>query len=461
MTIRLNDSFSGMKEFIPIEKNRVKIYSCGPTVYSYASIGNLRAYIFSDVLKKSLEYIGFEIDDAMNITDVGHLVGDGDDGEDKLEKKANQEDLPILEIIDTYTDYFYKSLQNVNVKLPKKIYKASETIDTQIELIEKLFDKGFAYTTSNGVYFDVSMFPEYSKLINQTSSDQNEHSRIDVIIDKTKKNPQDFRLWQTSYPNHIMQWDSPWGRGFPGWHIECSAIIYKSLGESIDIHTGGIDLRNTHSVNEIAQSKSIFNTNFVNFWMYNGIVLVDGVKMAKSLNNIYRLEDIEEKGIKKISLRYLYLNSHYSVPINFTFDSINSVENALNRIYNFISINKNLYDENIHVNKVYKDKFINQIENNINTPGLLEVLWSVIRDDSLSIQEKLVTIIDFDRVLSLDFINYFNIDIPDEIVKLLEKRSQLRKDKKWNESDEIRDSLIKLGYKVIDLKDNSLIIKNG
>ncbi len=459
MTIKLNDSFSGMKEFIPIEKNKVKIYSCGPTVYSYASIGNLRTYIFSDVLKKALAYIGFQIDDAMNITDVGHLVGDGDEGEDKLQKKSTQENISISDIIDKYTNYFYKSLDEVNVKLPSKIYKASETIDTQIELIKILFEKGFAYTTSSGVYFDISKFPEYSKLINQKGSDQNEHSRKGVVVDRTKKNPQDFRLWQTSYPNHIMQWDSPWGRGFPGWHIECSAIIYKSLGQSIDIHTGGIDLRNTHSVNEIAQSKSAFNTNFVNFWMYNGIVLADGVKMAKSLNNIYKLEDLEERGIKKISLRYLYLNSHYSVPINFTFDSLYSIENALGKIYNFISMNKNLYDENIPINKDYKKKFINQIENNINTPGLLEVLWNVIRDENLSIQEKLVTIIDFDRVLSLDFINYFNIDIPNDIMELLDKRSQLRKDKKWNESDIIRNSLVEKGYTVIDLKDSSLIIK--
>jgi cysteinyl-tRNA synthetase len=461
MTVRLNDSFSNIKDFNPIENNKVKIYTCGPTVQSYIHIGNLRAYILSDILKKSLQYIGFEIDDAMNITDVGHLTTDGDEGEDKLEKKSKEENLSINNIIDRYTNYFYQTIARMNVTRTSKMYKASETIDTQIEMIKILEKKGFAYKTTTGVYFDISKFKDYSDLINQKSKDQKKVSRNTVVEDKTKKNAQDFRLWQTAYPEHIMQWDSPWGRGFPGWHIECSAIIYKALGENIDIHTGGIDLRNTHHVNEIAQSKSAFGGEFVNHWIHNGIVLIDGVKMSKSLNNIYKIEDIESKGYNILSLRYLYLNAHYSIPINFTFESLKSAENALNRIYNFIKINKNLYQADSVPNEKYKLKFIEQIENNINTPGMLDVLWGVIRDTKLDISEKLITILDFDRVLSLDFEKYFNIDIPEDIIGLLNKRNILRSDKQWKESDEIRDVINEKGFRIIDLKDKSFVIKNG
>ncbi len=460
MTIKLKDSFEGIKEFKPLSQNEVKIYSCGPTVYKYVSIGNLRSFLFSDILKKSLEYVGFKISDVMNITDVGHLTTDGDEGEDKLEKEAILNKFSVMELAEFYTNDFYKNIEKLNIRFPKIISKASDNIDTQLEMIDILDSKGYVYKTSTGVYFDTSKYIGYEKLINQKGIDQKKYAREGVKKDKTKKNPQDFRLWQTSYPNHILQWDSKWGRGFPGWHIECSAIIYKFLGKEIDIHTGGIDLKSLHHVNEIAQSKAAFDSKFVNYWMHNEFVLSDGVKMSKSLNNAYLLSDLEKEGIPAIYLRYLYLNAHYSSLINFTFESLRSAQNALDKIYNFIRLNIDSYDPSSLVNDHYKKLFIGKIENDIDTPGMLEVLWAVVKDNNISSSERISTILDFDKVLSLNFLDCFNEKIPKEVLSLADDRSKLRNNQDWKSSDEIREKINLLGYSIIDLRDKYFLVKN-
>jgi cysteinyl-tRNA synthetase len=319
MNLNIKDTFEGIKEFKPLSNKEVKIYSCGPTVYNFVTIGNLRSFITSDIIKKSLRFIGFKVLDVMNITDVGHLTGDADNTEDKIEVSAKKQNKDIHEIINFYTDYFFSVIDKVNIKQSNVIARASEEVQTQIELIKILEKKGFVYQSETGVYFDISKFSDYKKYARQDINLQLIGARKEVHKDKTKKHPYDFRLWQTSYPNHLMQWDSPWGRGFPGWHIECSAIIYKYLGESIDIHTGGTDLIYPHHVNEIAQSVSAFSSKFVNFWIHNEMVLLNGVKMAKSLGNVYLIEDIEKRGINPLVLRYFYMSAHFSSLINFTF----------------------------------------------------------------------------------------------------------------------------------------------
>jgi cysteinyl-tRNA synthetase len=459
MTIKIKDSFSNKKEFYTISDNEVKIYTCGPTVYSNVSIGNLRSFISSDILKKSLVYLGFNIKDVMNITDVGHLMNDLDEGEDKIQKKSEETGNDIYEIIDNYTKYFFNSIKKVNIKEPSVISKASENIDSIIEIIKILESKGFVYQTSTGVYFDVSKFPEYDNLINQTNKNQKSFARTGVVVDKTKKNQQDFRLWQTYYKNHIMQWDSPWGRGFPGWHIECSAIIYKYLGENIDIHTSGIDLKLTHNVNEISQSRSAFDGNFVNFWVHSGMLLIDNKKMSKSLNNVYLIEDLEEKNFNPLALRYLYFNSHYSTTINFTFDSLLSAQNALKKLYEFIALNKANYDGKSVVNKNYKDLFIKKIEDDLDTPGMLDVLWTMVKDPNLNNSEKITTMLDFDNIFSFNFIDIFNSDVPNDLLELLNLRNKYRLEKDWDNSDKLRDKINSLGYNIIDLKDRSFLIK--
>ncbi len=460
MVVKLKDTQTGLSELNPIKDNILKIYTCGPTVYNYISIGNLRTYIASDILKKGLSYIGYDIEDVMNITDVGHLVTDSDTGEDKLDKKARSEGKSAYEIADFYTKYFYFSIEKVNIKLPKIISKATDNIDKQIEIIQILDKKGLVYKTNTGVYFDISKIMDYEDLLGQDIKKQKIASREDVKIDMTKKNQADFRLWQTEYPNHEMQWDSPWGRGFPGWHIECAAIVNKFLGNYIDIHTGGNDLIFPHHFNEKLISESAFDTKFVNFWVHSGLLIIEGEKMSKSLENVYTIDDIENKDFDPLSLRYLYLTSHYSTKLNFTFSSLQSAQNALFRIYNFIKLNRSLFDKDKKIDLRYKNKFEEKIANNIDSPGMIDVLWQVIKDRDLDTSLKIATILDFDRVLSLNLYKYLlDEEIPEDINNMILERKKYRDNKDWGEADNIRLKIEENGYIVIDLKDNTFVIK--
>ena len=460
MNLKIKDTFEGLKDFKPLNNKETKIYSCGPTVYNFVSIGNLRSFITSDIIKKSLRYLGFKISDVMNITDVGHLLEDSDNLEDKIEKEASKQKRNIYEIIDFYTKYFFSAIEKENIKKSGVLAKASDMIPEQIEMIEILEKKDFVYQTKTGVYFDISKFKDYEKYEKQNLLSLEEGARENVVKDRTKKHPYDFRLWQTAYPEHIMQWESPWGKGFPGWHIECSSIIYKYLGKTIDIHTGGTDLIYPHHVNEIAQSRSAFSTNFVNYWIHNEMMLVDGVKMSKSTGNIYTIEDIEKKNINPLALRYLYLNAHYSSLINFTFESLKSSESALNKIYNFLRLNGEYFTKENSKSEKYKDLFIQKISNDFDTPGMLDILHSLIKDKNIDINTKIATILDFDNVLSLDFHKYLNPKpISKDLQALIDTRSIARNRKEWDKADKIRTIIENKGYSIIDLEDKSFVIK--
>lgn len=463
MTFKLKDTFSGIREFIPFNKSEVKIYTCGPTVYDYVTIGNLRAFITADILKKSIKYLGYTTFHVMNITDVGHLLGDLEDTEDKLEKSSRIQNKTVWEVAQFYSDYFFSAVKKVNVDIPDVVSKATDTIQEQIEIIQLLEKKGYVYKTETGVYFDVSKVKDYSKLAKRDLNEQVSGVREKVVLDKTKKSQWDFRLWQTAYPDHQMQWDSPWGKGFPGWHIECSSIVHKFIGNSIDIHTGGIDLVFPHHTNEIVQSESAFGKPFVNFWVHNNFINIDGTKISKSLNNGYKIEDLENRGFNPISLRYLYMIAHYSSVINFTFDSLSSAQEALDKIYVYLKLNKEFYNKNAPVDPVYKEKFVSAIENNIDTPSMLEVLWGVFKDENLNqnIPVKIATLLDFDKVLGFNFINHISEDkLPADILKLVEDRKVARKNKNWILSDELRNNILSKGYLVIDTDSDTIIIRS-
>lgn len=307
------------EEFIPLEGNKVRMYSCGPTVYSYAHIGNFRAYVFMDTLKRVLEYNNFELNHVMNITDVGHLESDADEGEDKMLKAARRENKDPYQIAEYYTNIFLKDMKSLNIQTPKTIAKATEHIKEMLQFVKELVENGYAYETSRGIYFDISKLDKYPVLSNRNLDEQIAGARVEV--DEEKKNPHDFALWIKAPENHIMKWESPWGLSYPGWHIECSAMSRKYLGNEFDIHTGGVDHIPTHHENEIAQSKGATGKIPAKFWMHCEFLQVDGGKMSKSLGNVYTLEQLQEKGIEPIAYRMFCHTAHYRTKLNFTFES--------------------------------------------------------------------------------------------------------------------------------------------
>ncbi len=330
-----------IEEFSPINSPHVGMYSCGPTVYDYTHIGHLRKYVGDDILRRVLEVNGFEVKLVMNITDVGHLTSDEDSGEDKMEKGAKESGRSVWETAKYFEDYFWKSYEVVNIKRPNVVAKATEHIEKQIKLIQKLEKNGFIYQTEHAVYFDISKFQGYGKLTGQKLEEKETGARSEVFIDKGKKNPYDFALWFFTvghYKDHVMKWPSPWGEGFPGWHIECSAMSMEYLGDSFDIHTGGIDHIAVHHTNEIAQSEAATGKPFVKYWVHHNFLIVDGEKMSKSKKNFYKIEDVIGKGFDPLALRYLFLTSHYRDQLNFTWESLNAAQNALNNLRFFPSL---------------------------------------------------------------------------------------------------------------------------
>ena len=325
------------EEFIPLNEKHAGIYTCGPTVYDYTHIGHLKKYINDDVLKRVLEYNGYKVNHVMNITDVGHLVSDEDTGEDKMEKGARESGKTVWEVARFFEDYFWKSLKEVNILKPDITPRATEHIKEQIELIKKLEEKGFTYKTTQAIYFDVSKFKNYTKLSGQKLEEKIVGAREDTFVDKDKKHPYDFALWFFvigRFKNHTMRWPSPWGKGFPGWHIECSAMSMKYLGETLDIHTGGIDHIPVHHPNEIAQSEAATDKPFVRFWIHHDWLLVDNEKMSKSKKNFYTIDEIKEKNINPLAYRYFCLNAHYRSKLNFTWQGLEAAQNALENLYN-------------------------------------------------------------------------------------------------------------------------------
>lgn len=468
MELSFYNTLSKEKEkFVPIEKNKVRMYSCGPTVYSYAHIGNFRTYVFVDTLRRVIKYNGFELKHVMNITDVGHLESDADEGEDKMEKAARKENRDPYEIAKFYTDAFLKDMDRLNIQRPEIITKATDNIEQMIEYVQEIIKNGYAYETSKGIYFDISKLDKYPVLSNRCLEDQIAGARVDV--DPEKKNPYDFALWIKAPENHIMKWESPWGLSYPGWHLECSTMGRRFLGEVFDIHTGGVDHIPTHHENEIAQAKGATGKIPAKIWMHCEYLLVDNGKMSKSLGNTYTISQLQEKGIAPLAFRLFCFTSHYRNKLNFTFEGAYGAQKALERLYDGYVKNTNgtdIVEESVI--KEYKDKFDNFVNDDMNIPGAMSVVWEVVRNAKKSSQfSKLL--LEFDKVLGLDIINSEKYleefknsqaeELPDEIKELVEQRKQARANKDWSKSDELRDLIISKGYSIKDTKDGIIVKK--
>mgnify|MGYP002533966813 FL=1 len=448
------------EEFVPLKKGTVKMYSCGPTVYNYAHIGNMRAYIFMDTLRKVLKYNGYKVKHVMNITDVGHLVSDADEGEDKMAKTARIENRSVYEIAKEYTDAFMKDIKALNIDTPEHIAKATEHIREMEIYVNDIVKNGYAYETSKGVYFDTSKLPNYGKMLsNNNIDDLKAGARVEV--DTEKRNPQDFALWIKAPKEHIMKWNSKWGLCYPGWHIECSAMSRKYLGDKFDIHTGGVDHIPIHHENEIAQSIGATGHNLANYWMHVEFLLIDGGKMSKSLGNVYTLNDLKAKGIDALSYRYFTYSSHYRNKLNFTWDAIKSAKNSLNKLRDMIALHKDVnkkIDKNI-ISK-YEEQFLDAINDDMNMPVAISIVWEIAKEKEKS-NDFYELIKKFDSVLSLDLDknDKENINIPEDIKLILNERKDARKNKNFAKSDELRDKLKELGYIVKDTKDGQIIEK--
>ena len=465
MSIKLYNTLTRTKEdFVPLDKNAVRIYSCGPTVYSYAHIGNFRTYIFIDNLRRMLEYNGYKLKHVMNITDVGHLESDADEGEDKMEKAAKKENKSPYEIAEFYTKAFFEDMEKLKIERPEIIAKATDHINDMLEFAKKIVENGYGYETSTAIYFDVSKLDKYPVLSNRNVDEQIAGARVDV--DPEKRNPYDFAIWIKAPANHIMKWESPWGLSYPGWHLECSAMSRKYLGEEFDIHTGGVDHIPTHHENEIAQSKGAFGKIPAKVWMHVEFLQVDGGKMSKSLENVYTISQLQEKGIEPLAFKLFCYTAHYRTKLNFTFDGASSSQKALNRLRESYIKHRN-GNEAISAEEInaYKEKFLDAINDDLNIPLAMSIIWEIARNEKKS--KKLADLLDdFDKVLALDLYNsekYIkeqeNIDIPEEVLELVKKRKKAREEKDWDLSDELRDKIKEKGYVVKDTKEGMAIEK--
>ncbi len=457
--MKVYNSLTRRKEELVVEDNIVKMYSCGPTVYYYPHIGNMRAYIFMDSLRRALKYNGFKINGVMNITDVGHLTSDEDSGEDKMEVSAKKENKSPYEIAKFYTDIFFNNLEKLNIDIPEHITKATEYIEKMIAFVKILEEKGYTYILDDGVYFDIKKFKNYGQL---SGKDLDTVGVARIEENALKHHPFDFALWKFVPNSHIMKWDSPWGVGCPGWHIECSAMSSDILGDYIDIHTGGIDHLPIHHENEIAQNDCAKGHKVVKNWMHCEFLQVDGGKMSKSLNNIYTINQLEEMGYNALDFKYFCLNTHYSKKINFTFDALKASSVARKNLKNLILNHKNsinLLDENILNN--YKQKFNEAINDDINTPLALGVLWQLAKEPASKNIYNLI--LEFDRALGLNLEKEEKIQevvIPNEIKDLAEKRWQAKINKDYALADSLRNEILNLGYTIKDSKEGFEIIKN-
>ena len=443
--------------FKPIEEGKVKIYSCGPTVYKDATIGNMRTNLLNDTLRRVLKYNGYELKHVMNITDVGHLVSDGDEGEDKMLKSAREEHKSPLEIAEHYTKLFFRDLERLNIETPEVVCKATDHIKEMLEMVQKIMKNGYAYETSTAIYFDVSKLDKYGILSGINLHDQKARARVD--IDPEKRNPYDFALWIKAPANHLMKWDSPWGPSYPGWHIECSAMSTKYLGEEFDIHTGGIDLIPTHHENEIAQNKGACGKNPAHYWIHGEYLLINGGKMSKSLGNTYLIDDIIARGYSPLAYRLFNYSCHYRGKLNFTWEGIESANTSLIRL-------REGYQKHLNGNSDISDEIIADMENrfhqaindDMNMPLALSVVWEAVKypEKSPKIAQLLKK---FDTVLGIKIDEVQETKIPQEILDLVEERKQARSDKNWSESDRLRDLIAEKGYIVKDTKDGTEVLK--
>jgi cysteinyl-tRNA synthetase len=456
-----------VEEFKPLVENKLALYACGPTVYDFAHIGHIRAYVFNDTLRRAFTYLGYDVTHVMNITDVGHLSDDGDSGEDKMEKGAKKYGKTVWDVAKFYTDFFFRSMDAMNILRPTITCKATDHISEMIDLVKILIDKGHAYETKEAVYFDTSTFKGYGKLSGQKKEDKKEAVREDVYADKDKRHPADFSLWFKrvgKFKDHTMHWTSPWGDGFPGWHIECSAMAMKYLGNTLDIHTGGIDHIPVHHENEIAQSEAATGVPYVRYFMHYHFLQVEGEKMSKSLGNFFTIDDITKRGIHPMAFRLLLLQSHYRAPLNFTWKAADSVNEAYKKlklqIIQLKSLSKNEDKESLSsLIKFFKDQFQDAISNDLQTPQAIAVLFTMLKS-KLNTSDKLNLISDFDKVLGLDLLKEeTHVVIPQEIIDLASGRKAAKENKEYAKADEIRKQIEEKGYKIEDTKGEYKIIK--
>lgn len=457
MELKLYNTAHKTKEiFKPISGQDVKLYTCGPTVYDYAHIGNLRSYVFEDILKRTLLFNGYRIKHVMNITDVGHLTSDADLGDDKMELKARKEKLSVTEIAQKYTDQFLKDINKLNVIKPDILAKATDHIKEQIIFITKLEKKGYTYITEDGVYFDTSKFPDYAKFARIDIEGLKEGARVKK--NTAKKNITDFALWKFSRgeKQRLQEWDSPWGIGFPGWHIECSTISMKFLGKQLDIHTGGVEHIPIHHTNEIAQSESLTGKRFANYWMHNEHLFFDGSKMSKSKGNYATLQDVIDKGYNPLAYRHLLLTTHYRSKMNFTWQSLESSQHFLDSFY------KRLQElpKPTKINSDYIEKFSKAINNDLDTPKALAIMQELLKSN---LDKGIIsaTLLEFDRIFGLDMNKYISkkTAIPKELNVLLKQREQARLERNYRKSDKLRIKMSELGFEVKDTPTGQRLIK--
>ncbi|MDD3661835.1 MAG: cysteine--tRNA ligase [Candidatus Dojkabacteria bacterium] len=456
-----------VEAFTPSRKGVVSMYNCGPTVYWNMQLGNLRAYTFVDVLRRSLEYMGLAVEQVMNFTDVGHLSDDGDEGEDKMEKTARKTGQTVWDIAQHYIDSVKSDFREMNFLTPVRWARATDHIDDMISLVKKIEENGFTYETDQALYFDISKMPDYTRLQGGQSLDEKRVGvREELNIDPDKRNPADFALWIKAVGKHAkqtMRWESPWGVGFPGWHIECSAMGTKYLGETIDIHTGGEDHISVHHPNERAQNYGAFQKEVVRFWLHNMFLMVDGGRMGKSEGNAYELSDVKDKGFEPMDLRYFFLTAHYRTKQNFTWDNLQSARNARLKL---IAAVRKLYGSaegrTGRVSASYRQSFISALENDLMLPEVMALVWKLLRDDEVTVEDRLATVLDFDRVLGLRLKGQTEVSpsidgkLEKKVEQMIGLRDDARKHGDWDKADKIRSELREMGIEIEDLPEGTV-----
>ena len=438
-----------IEEFKPVDPNLVKLYACGPTVYGYAHIGNMRTYVFEDVLVRVLKKFGYAVNHVMNITDVGHLQSDADSGEDKMNVASKREKKSPWDIAKFYENEFFRQAELLNINKPNKIARATEHIGEIITMVGDLLSKGFAYESGGNIYFDVSKFPAYSEFARLDMNSQLATDR--VVHDSRKKSQADFALWfsHSKFENQIMKWDSPWGVGFPGWHIECSAMAMKYLGEHIDIHCGGIDHIPVHHTNEIAQSECCIGHKWVNYWLHGAFLTVDEGKMSKSKGDVLTVDTIQSAGFHPLSYRYLILTSHYRKELKFSYDNLKSAQEAYSGLYEKTqewqseTINIDELSGNQKLSASYSKQFWGAVANDLHTPAAISTVWAVVKDEVLTDGQKFSLMKEFDAVLGLKLSDPV-LSLSDEEMEIINRRKIARHEKDWNQSDQLRDDLLEI-----------------
>ena len=447
-----------IEDFIPWEKGHVKMYTCGPTVYNYAHIGNLRTYIMEDILEKTLRFLGYNVMRVMNITDVGHLTSDADTGDDKMVSSAKKENKTVLDIARFYTEAFFKDAAKLNIKKPDIISPATENIDEYIKIITKLLETGYAYKSGGNIYFDTSKLDDYYKLTNHVGEELISGVRETVEEDENKKNKTDFVLWFTKskFDSQELKWDSPFGKGYPGWHIECTGISLKYLGEYLDIHCGGVDNIFPHHTNEIAQSEAYLGHPWCKYWVHGEHLNDASGKMSKSKGKVLTVSLLESEGYNPLSYRFMVLLSHYRKQLTFSFDSLAGADNAYNKLKNKINTLKNEGDIDNNIKETYVTKFKECLESDLNTANALTILYDTLKENTTD-STKIEIIKEMDKVLSLDLLKKEEVNIDEEYIKdMIQKRNIAKEQKDYNTADKIREELERNGIILKDTREGTI-----